>query len=157
MTDRYLKRTTNCIPDSLYPADTEAQARVDEYLEWQHNNARLLCARYFQMLWLWPKWFGRVTDAAQVADMKTRMEACLDVIENVWLAGDSQYLVGDHLTVADIWAICELEQPRMAGYDPRTGRPKLTAWWKRVQLETSPFYEEAHDVVNKIIASPATN
>lgn len=34
--------------DHWYPKDSRAQARVDEYLEWQHANTRLSCAMYFQ-------------------------------------------------------------------------------------------------------------
>ena len=36
----------------------------------------------------------------------------------MWLAGgDKKYVVGDAISVADILAVCELEQPSMAGYD----------------------------------------
>lgn len=38
----------------------------------------------------------------------------------------------------------------MAGYEPREGRPNLTAWLNRVKKETSPFYEEAHLRLNKL-------
>lgn len=36
---RYLAKEKN-IPDKWYPKDSKKQARVDEYLEWQHNNTR---------------------------------------------------------------------------------------------------------------------
>lgn len=32
----------------LYPKDSKLQAKVDEYLEWQHVNTRLSCAMFFQ-------------------------------------------------------------------------------------------------------------
>lgn len=38
----------------------------------------------------------------------------------------------------------------MAGFDPTEGRPVLSAWLERVRQETSPYYEEAHVIVNKI-------
>lgn len=38
----------------------------------------------------------------------------------------------------------------MAGYDPREGRPNLSAWMERVKKATSPFYEEAHVRLNKL-------
>ena len=38
----------------------------------------------------------------------------------------------------------------MAGFNPRVGRPKLSAWLDRVMKETSPFYEEAHALLGKI-------
>lgn len=44
---RYLCRE-HSVDDHWYPKDSKAQARVDEYLEWQHLNTRLFCAMYFQ-------------------------------------------------------------------------------------------------------------
>lgn len=44
---RYLCRE-HSVDDHWYPKDSKAQARVDEYLEWQHVNTRLSCAMYFQ-------------------------------------------------------------------------------------------------------------
>lgn len=149
---RYLKNTTTSIPDSIYPSELKARAQVDEYLEWQHNNTRLTCAMYFQLMWLLPKMFGKESNAKQIAESKKRMEACLDQIENIWLA-DNKFIVGNTLSAADVFAACEIEQPRIAGYDPLAGRPKLTAWMGRVRKETSPFYEEAHKIVEKTIAS----
>lgn len=34
--------------DHWYPSDLKLQAKVDEYLEWQHVNTRLFCAMFFQ-------------------------------------------------------------------------------------------------------------
>jgi glutathione S-transferase len=44
---RYLSKTRQ-IADHWYPADIKLQAKVDEYLEWQHTNTRIFCAMYFQ-------------------------------------------------------------------------------------------------------------
>lgn len=146
-----MKNTTQYIPDSLYPSEMKAQAQVDEYLEWQHNNTRLTCAMYFQLTWLLPKMFGKESNPKQVAEMKKRMETCLDTIENVWL-GDNKFITGNTMTVADIFAACEIEQPRIAGYDPKEGRPKLAAWFERVKKETNPYYDEAHVYLEKIVS-----
>lgn len=40
----------------------------------------------------------------------------------------------------------------MAGYEPTQGRPLLHDWLNRVKNQTKPHYEEAHAIVNKIIA-----
>ena len=46
----------------------------------------------------------------------TRMNKTLDQIEQIWLDnGKKNYLAGDKISVADIVAVCELEQPLMAG------------------------------------------
>lgn len=44
---RYLCRTYN-VADHWYPKDYKKQARIDEYLEWQHNNTRAHCTEYFR-------------------------------------------------------------------------------------------------------------
>jgi glutathione S-transferase len=43
---RYLSRKYN-VADHWYPKDSKKQARVDEYLEWQHANTRADCALYY--------------------------------------------------------------------------------------------------------------
>ena len=44
---RYLCRERD-VPDHWYPRDSKKQAKVDEYLEWQHLDTRLNCAMFFQ-------------------------------------------------------------------------------------------------------------
>lgn len=44
---RYLCRKYN-VADHWYPKDSQKQARVDEYLEWQHHNTRAHCTEYFR-------------------------------------------------------------------------------------------------------------
>lgn len=39
----------------------------------------------------------------------------------------------------------------MAGYDPNEGRPRLAAWMARVADKTSPHYQEAHIILNKVV------
>lgn len=43
---RYLCHTYN-VADHWYPKDSTKQARIDEYLEWQHINTRADCALYY--------------------------------------------------------------------------------------------------------------
>lgn len=43
---RYLSREFE-IPDHWYPKSSIGQARIDEYLDWQHLNTRLFCSRLF--------------------------------------------------------------------------------------------------------------
>lgn len=47
----------------------------------------------------------------KIAEFESRMSNCLDIIENVWLK-DTQFLIGNTISVADIFCACELEQPR---------------------------------------------
>lgn len=44
---RYLCRTFD-VADHWYPKNIEKQARIDEYLEWQHLNTRAHCTEYIR-------------------------------------------------------------------------------------------------------------
>ncbi|KAJ8679869.1 hypothetical protein QAD02_015656 [Eretmocerus hayati] len=145
---RYICREFN-IDNHWYPKDSLKQARVDEYLEWQHLNTRMNCAGYFQVKVLIPLMKGKPSKPELVSTFENRMIETLDQIENIWLK-DRLFLTGDTISVADIFGACEIEQPRMAGFEPREGRPKLSAWLDRVKHETSPHYEEAHKHLNKL-------
>ena len=46
---RYLARKYS-VPDYLYPKDVQKQARVDEYLEWQHLNTRYVFQSFVNLL-----------------------------------------------------------------------------------------------------------
>lgn len=77
---------------------------------------------------------------------------CLDQLEDLWLSPASKYIAGDSISVADIFAACELEQTRLASYDVTKNRPILKAWLERVREECNPAYSEAHAVLNKLVA-----
>lgn len=47
----------------------------------------------------------------KVAKAEKHMNNCLDIIETIWLK-DKPFLVGNTISVADIFGVCELEQPR---------------------------------------------
>jgi len=145
---RYLCREKN-VQDHWYPEDSKLQAKVDEYLEWQHLDTRLNCSMYFQSKYLIPLLKGEPPNEARVAEFEKRMKGTLELIENLWLK-DTPYLTGDKITIADLLGVCELEQPRMAGYDARTEYPKIAAWMERVRQDLNPYYDEAHRILNKI-------
>lgn len=83
---------------------------------------------------------------------KSHMEKTLDLLENTWLeSAEKPFLTSNEISFADILAACELEQPKIADYDPFVGRPRLSAWYFRVKELTNPFYDEAHGILNKIV------
>ncbi|GBP82952.1 Glutathione S-transferase theta-3 [Eumeta japonica] len=94
---------------------------------------------------------GRQPDPKQVAGYEGRMINCLDLFETKWLSQGYLFLTGDNITVADLWAACEIEQPRMAGFDATLKYPNIAAWMQRVKAYFNPYYEEGHVIVNKII------
>lgn len=99
------------IPEPLYPKYFVDQSRVDEFLEWQHMTLRLTCAMYFRTVWLEPLLTGKTPTEAKIEVMRMHMERNLDVVEEVWLEG-KDFLTGNSLTVADVFAACEIEQTR---------------------------------------------
>ncbi|KAK2577369.1 hypothetical protein KPH14_003485 [Odynerus spinipes] len=143
---RYLSREYN-ISQHWYPSSSKEQARVDEYLEWQHLNTRLQCASYFAVKYLNPLRTGRPSKPEQAEKYKASMLDCLSLIENTWLK-DKPFLTSDKISVSDIFGVCEVEQLRLAGYDPRESGPVLAEWIERVRKETNPYYDEAHKFLN---------
>lgn len=85
------------------------QARVDEFLEWQHITLRITCALYFRTIWLDPLLKGVAPSKEKVENLTTMMEMNLDILEKTWLE-KTDFLCGTKLTVADIFAACEIEQ-----------------------------------------------
>lgn len=125
---------------------------VDEFLEWQHNNVRVACAMYFQTKWLRPLMEGKQPSANKLSALAGYMETTLDLMENVWLqSNEKRFLASNEISFADIIAACEIEQTRIADYDPFAGRPKLNKWWNDVKEQTNPYYDEAHKILNKIV------
>jgi len=79
------------------------------------------------------------------------MVSCLNDFERIWLAGgDKKYVVGDTISVADILAVCELEQPSMAGYDVTKDREVLTNYMNRIKTELNPHYDDISSIVYKM-------
>lgn len=150
---RYLCREKN-VQDHWYPKDSKLQAKVDEYLEWQHLDIRLNCSLYFLTKYLMPQLKGEPPNEAKVAECEIRLKRTLELLENVWLK-DTSYLTGNKITIADLLGVCEVEQPRMAGYDARTEYPKIAAWMERVRQDLNPHYDEAHRILNKIAGQRA--
>uniref|UniRef100_A0A1B6CIJ9 GST C-terminal domain-containing protein n=1 Tax=Clastoptera arizonana TaxID=38151 RepID=A0A1B6CIJ9_9HEMI len=147
---RYLCREYN-VADHWYSKDSVKQARVDEYLEWQHLNTRLYCAMYFRIKFIIPLMSGNPPKQSLLDIYFKGMEDTCDIIENIWLKGKN-FLCGDEISIADLIGICELEQPRMAGYDPRKGRPLIEDWMTRVKNHLNPHYDIINIRLEKIIS-----
>uniref|UniRef100_A0A2S2QYU0 glutathione transferase n=1 Tax=Sipha flava TaxID=143950 RepID=A0A2S2QYU0_9HEMI len=144
---RYLCRTYN-VADHWYPKDYQKQARIDEYLEWQHNNTRAHCTEYFRNKALQPLKTGQPANEQRVELLENKMIENLNLLENIWLK-DKPFLCGEEISISDLVGACELEQPKIAGFDPFVNRPNLIKWIARVKTIFSPFYEEAHKVIEQ--------
>ncbi|XP_053657765.1 glutathione S-transferase theta-1-like [Anopheles marshallii] len=155
---QYLCREYRVSP-SWYPEDTVCKARIDEYLSWQHLNIRADVSLYFFHVWLNPL-LGKEVDADKTDRLLERLNNGLNFFEQTLLCNGRQpFLAGDSISIADLSAACEIEQVKIAGYDPSSGRPYLAKWLKAVRECTNPYYDEAHKYVYRLapehIATPA--
>nr|WCC58247.1 glutathione S-transferase [Pharsalia antennata] len=146
---RYLAREYP-VKDNWYSKDSKQQAKIDEYLEWQHLNIRGNCTLYFRTKFLQPALTGEQPDLKTVKFLENNMINALDKFQELFIS-DNPFVNGQTISFADILAACEIEQPRMAGYDPKENRPKLKEWIERVRNECNPYYDEAHVFVNKMV------
>jgi glutathione S-transferase len=146
---RYLIRSNPSIPNHWYPKESEDMARVDEYMAWQHLNLRLNGSMVFQHKVIIPRMSGKPVNEKAVERYQKGLETTLEQLETLWLK-DNPYVAGKDLTIADLLAVTELEQPEMAGYEVRKGRPILTAYMELVRSRLQPHYDEVHSIAHKI-------
>ncbi|XP_076815809.1 glutathione S-transferase theta-1-like isoform X1 [Clavelina lepadiformis] len=134
---RYICRKFS-VPENIYPSSLEGQAKVDEYLEWQHMNTRYKAATVFI-----GELFGRgnVDMDKAVSDMNQMM----DDLEMMFLK-NQEFINGDQVSFADILAACEIVQPMFSGRKVFDDRPRIKSWFERVRRETQPHFDEAHSI-----------
>ncbi|PAA57009.1 hypothetical protein BOX15_Mlig004100g1 [Macrostomum lignano] len=143
---RYLCRRFPC-PDHWYPKDLQARARIDQYLDWQHLNTRLNAALLFQTLVIRPRATGQPVDQQRADFYRQELAGTLDHLENFFLR-DTPYLAADRISIADLLAACELEQPTACGFSySAESHPRLLAWMGRVKADLAPHFEEAHRIL----------
>ena len=56
----------------------------------------------------------------------------------------SSFLLGEEISVADLFAACEIMQPWSAGFDVCATRPRVAEWMKDVISATQPHFDQAH-------------
>ena len=60
------------------------------------------------------------------------------------LLQDRPFLAGDEVSLADLFGVCELQQPVSVGYDVTKNRPRLTAWLQKVKDALQPHFDDTH-------------
>jgi len=148
---RYLSREYNIL-DHWYPKDSKRQARVDEYLEWQHLNTRLFGSMIFRERVLKPLWSEKPIDEKKMQFFKHNFLRVIDDIEKGFL-NDTAYLCGDTISVADIFCACEIEQALSIGFEPFSNAPKVKSWLEKTRKELDPYYSEVHGIIRRLSAS----
>ncbi|XP_068238879.1 glutathione S-transferase theta-1-like [Palaemon carinicauda] len=126
-----------------YPQELDLRVKVDEYLDWQHTNTRKHGVGYFFNLVFAPKFTQKPADWDLINEHKTEL-ARVEKEFNSYFLASKPFIVGDHVTIADLAAACEFEQPQAAGYE--LSQP-VTEYLKRVKAALGPCYEELHKVL----------
>lgn len=145
---RYLTRE-KLIPDHWYPRNIQKRGQIDEFLEWQKANIHLGSDMYFKSKFLEPLRNGTQPDMDQVNEYEKILRASLDDMENFWLNNSNRFLFGNKVTIADLLAAAEIEQPRLVGYEPKDGRPRISEYIETVKKTMHPYYEDAHAFIGE--------
>lgn len=139
----YLGRS-GIIPEQWYPKELKARTRIDEYLQWNHNNINYAAGMYFRLKWLLK------ADEKEIKTQERILIKSLSDLENIWLC-DNRFVAGSEVTFADLMAVCLLEQ--VVGMKLFTINeqqfPRVVKWMEDVRLSFSPHFQEAHKFVYK--------
>ncbi|OWF55350.1 glutathione S-transferase theta-1-like [Mizuhopecten yessoensis] len=133
------------VPDHWYPrTDLKAQARIDEYMNYQHISTRTNMAMLFQNLAIIPKTMSRPVDRKKVERFRNGVELAISHIDKYFLKDSRPYFAGDNISLADLVGICEMMQ-LYACCEERIieSNPNVKAWLERVKPNLAPYFDEA--------------
>ncbi|XP_047482602.1 glutathione S-transferase theta-1-like [Penaeus chinensis] len=126
-----------------YPQELEVRCKVDEYLDWQHLNTRAHGMGFFRNKILLPALKKSEPDMKVVNEHKKELGRVERDFKNYFL-GSKPFIAGDHLTIADLLAACEFEQPIAGGYS--MSQP-IQDFIERVKSQIGPDYDELHSTM----------
>ncbi|XP_012969422.1 glutathione S-transferase theta-1 isoform X3 [Mesocricetus auratus] len=142
------------VPDHWYPRELQARARVDEYLAWQHTALRRSCLRALWQKMMIPVFLGEQVPSETLTATLAELDVNLQVLEDKFLQ-DKAFLIGPRISLADLVAVTEVMHPVGGGCPVFEGRPKLAAWYHRVEAAVGKdLFREAHEVILKAKDSP---
>jgi len=128
--------------------DIRKSTRIDEYLHWQHLNIRANGSLVFINSVLNPMQRKQPPNIKQVHRFNKELDKSADLLQNHFL-DRGKFITGDEISVADLFAVAEINQPWMAGFEVCATRPRLAAWMEDVKSLTQPHYDDSHVVVKK--------
>ncbi|KAK3587078.1 hypothetical protein CHS0354_014951 [Potamilus streckersoni] len=141
---RYLSLKYN-VSEHWYPrSDVKAQARVDEYLNWQHLNIRYFEANIFREKLIVPRQEKKPINQTRIDQAKTMLSVNIGHLETYYLKG-RPFLCGQDISVTDILAVCELMQlVAVHEEDVYQSNADVAAWIERVKSRLQPHFDSAH-------------
>nr|AXN72681.1 Gluthatione-S-transferase theta 2-like [Physella acuta] len=135
--------------DHWFPQyNLKKQARVEEYLHWQHFNTRGVCAQLFQQLLIIPKATGKPINQQEVEKYREKIKVMVSQLESYFLKNQSYLGGGSDLSIADLFGVCELMQLYACHeHHLYEESPIVKSWMEKVKKETNPYFDEAHKMV----------
>ena len=132
---RYMARQNG---SSLYPSDTQEQAKCDQWMDYVNHHIRANVAKVHFNRSLAPM-MGVDVDEKSMADGERFLANNLPAIENCLSA--QPFLCGDQMSLADIALVAALEPSDMSKID-MSSFPVLTKWLAERRQES--FYTNVH-------------
>lgn len=143
------------IQERWYPADVKESAKIDEFLQWNHNNLLLATGSIFYDAWLKPFKDVSGTEHGMMRNVKdpqtfVDIHDSLSILENDWLA-NKKFIVGDEPTFAEIIASCALMQVvGLRLFELDAGKyPRVSQWLLDTKNFFNPEFDLAHQFVYK--------
>ncbi|SPP74027.1 blast:Alpha-tocopherol transfer protein-like [Drosophila guanche] len=122
---------------------------TDEYknINRFQKGIRVPCGLFFRSVWLYPvNGVAPMPKTEQIQKLVKDVETNLGLVERLWLEKD--FLIGDQLTVADIFGASEINQMKLCQYNVSQKQfPKIAKWLARVRESSNPYFDEAHNFV----------
>lgn len=132
---RYMARKKG---SALYPADAQAQARCDQWMDYINHHIRTNVGKVHFNRSLAPM-MGADVDEKSLADGLRFLGNNFPAIEQT--LAQQPYLCGNDMTLADITLVAALEPSEMSKID-MSDYPALTKWLAAQRKET--FYTNVH-------------
>ncbi|XP_077895002.1 glutathione S-transferase theta-4 isoform X1 [Ictidomys tridecemlineatus] len=141
-------------PSHWYPPDLHSRARVDEFMAWQHTAIQLPMSKILWIKVMLPNFLGEQVSPKTLEDTVAELDVTLQLLEDKFLQ-NKDFIVGPHISLADLVAITELMHPMGAGCQVFQSRPKLAAWRQRIEAAVGKdLFQEAHEVILKVKNTP---
>jgi glutathione S-transferase len=145
---RYLAAKYN-VDDHWYPQDLKKRALVDNFLDWHHANTRKALATYFFITVIAPKMADSTPNPTEITVLEKEANTALFKLNEIFLK-NTKFINLDNLSIADLSAICEVEQLRLVkGFDFNfTKFPNVARWVK--EMESIQYFGDVHTVLFKV-------
>ncbi|KAH1251442.1 Glutathione S-transferase T1 [Glycine max] len=149
----YTERVLGCTIVK-YPADLSRRARIHSVLDWHHQNLRRGAASFVLNTVLAPL-LGLRANQQAAAEAEKILISSLSTIENIWLKGNGQYLLGGlRPSIADLSLVCEIMQLELLDEKDRDRilgpHKKVQQWIESTRNATRPHFDEVHTILYKL-------